>query len=187
MPVKHALLALLLDEPRSASQLQHRFAATTFGVWPLNIGQVTQTLARLVRDDLVTSAGTTIGVKGHTSEVYTLTDAGKQAVTDWFGAAVLRPPNERDELVTKVALAATRDDIDLQALLDKQRRAALVRLRELTKQARDLDHTRRADRLLVERHIYDLEAEARWLDRVEALSTVTLPDATTSEGDQTHG
>ena len=50
MSIKHSLLALLADGPRSASQLQQQFSDRTQAVWPLNIGQVTQTLARLERD-----------------------------------------------------------------------------------------------------------------------------------------
>lgn len=171
MSIKHALLALLLDEPRSASQLQSQFAETTAGVWPLNIGQVSQTLTRLHRDGHIEAAGTTTGPSGHSADTYRLTPTGTQLVTDWFSTPVVQPVAERDELVTKVALAQTRPDLDLIHLLDTQRASIMEDLRALNRRTRNLPDTRTTDRLLVEKRIFELEAQARWLDRVEALHT----------------
>lgn len=173
MPIKSSLLALLAEQSGSASQLQQRFLALTEEVWPLNIGQVTQTLARLERDELIEAAGQITGPTGRTAETYRLTDAGHAAVEDWWADPVLRPKSERDELVIKVSLAAARHDVDLIALLDRQRRATLRELRGLHRASRDLGATRTAERLQLERRIFDLEAEARWLDRVEALAHPT--------------
>ena len=55
------------------------------------------------------------------------------------------------------------------------RRSTIRQLRELNRTSRSLDDTRTAERLQVERRIFDLEAEARWLDRVEALTNPTTP------------
>lgn len=169
MSIKHALLALLLDEPRSASQLQARFADTTAGVWPLNIGQVSQTLSRLHRDGHIESAGTITGPTGHSAERYRLTDTGRTLVDDWFTTPVVQPVAERDELVTKVTLAQTRPELDLIHLLDTQRASIMEELRALNRRTRTLPDTRTTDRLLVEKRIFELEAQARWLDRVETL------------------
>lgn len=169
MSIKFSLLALLLDGPRSASQLQRSFAEATDEVWPLNIGQVTQTLARLQRDGLIDTAGTTTGPSGHTAETYRLTTLGHNILQEWWDSPVLSPAAERDELVTKVSLAARRADIDLIRLLDEQRRAVMAKLRELNRGARQLPETRTAERLLHEHQIFLLESQARWLDRVESL------------------
>ncbi|AIT60543.1 PadR family transcriptional regulator [Corynebacterium doosanense] len=170
MSIRHALEALLADEPRSASQLQQDYADATAHVWPLNIGQVTQTLARLQRDGLAESAGQQTGPSGHTSELYQLTEAGRADLESWWSNATAAAVTGRDELVTKVTFAAARADVDLIELLDTQRAAVMADLRELNRRARTLPSSRRTDRLLVERRIFDLEAQARWLDRVEALT-----------------
>ena len=93
---------------------------------------------------------------------------------------MIRAMTDRDELVTKIAIAATRPDWDLISLLDTQRSAVLSQLKELNRQNRKLPQQRTAARLTIERRIYDLEAEARWLDRVEALDAPTHTD--TPEG-----
>jgi len=175
MSIKHSLLALLADGPRSASQLQQQFSDRTQAVWPLNIGQVTQTLGRLERDGLVEVAGTITGANNRPAETHQLTAAGRELLDAWWAAPVHRAATERDELVIKVSLAAHDPDIDLIALLDRQRRSTIRQLRELNRTSRSLDDTRTADRLQVERRIFDLEAEARWLDRVEALTNPTTP------------
>lgn len=171
MSIKHALLVLLLDEPRSASQLQSQFADTTSGVWPLNIGQVAQTLGRLQRDGHIASAGTVTGPSGHSADTYKLTPSGQQLINEWFTTPVIQPASERDELVTKVALAQSRKNLDLIRLLDTQREAIMSDLRALNRRTRNLPETRTTDRLLAERRIFELEAQARWLDRVESLQT----------------
>ena len=170
MSIKHSLLAMLADGPHSASQLHQQFSDRTQDVWPLNIGQVTQTLARLERDGLIEVAGTITGANNRPADTYRLTAPGSELLDAWWHSPVQRPATARDELVIKVSLAAQNRAIDLIGLLDRQRRATLTRLRELNRASRTLDHTRTAERLQVERHIFDLESELRWLDRVEALT-----------------
>lgn len=55
MSVRHALLALLSEGPKYGLQLRQEFEARTGEVWPLNVGQVYTTVARLERDGLVAS------------------------------------------------------------------------------------------------------------------------------------
>lgn len=167
MSIKHALLVLMLDEPTSASQLQTRFEET-MGIWQLNIGQVTQTLQRLQRDGLVETAGTTISSNGRTVDTFQPTDLGREEVTTWFESPVTVTLSERDELVTKIAIAESRN-MDLIPLLDTQRNTVMAELRTLNKSSREPPETRNTQRLLVEKRIFELEAQARWLDRIEAL------------------
>ena len=47
MSIRQGLLALLADQPMYGAQLRAEFEARTGGTWPLNVGQVYQTLARL--------------------------------------------------------------------------------------------------------------------------------------------
>ncbi|AZA09688.1 PadR family transcriptional regulator [Corynebacterium pseudopelargi] len=172
MAIKHALMALLHSQELSANQLRQHFQEATDEMWPLNIGQVTQTLDRLVRDGLVAEAGTAQGSNGRTVQVYRLSEAGKEALQLWWRTPALRTEDDRDELVTKIVLAAN-NGVDLLALIDRQRAGVLQKLRALHKQNQDLPEDRSAEKLLYERRIFDLEAEARWLDRVEALAPKT--------------
>ena len=55
MSVRHALLALLSEEPKYGLKLRQEFEAQTGEVWPLNVGQVYTTLQRLERDGLIES------------------------------------------------------------------------------------------------------------------------------------
>ncbi|ANE03501.1 PadR family transcriptional regulator [Corynebacterium crudilactis] len=167
MSIKHALLVLMLDEPSSASQLQTKFEET-IGIWQLNIGQVTQTIQRLQRDGLVETAGTAISSNGRTVDTFQLTPAGREEITTWFNSPVTITLSERDELVTKIAIAEARG-IDVIPLLDTQRNTVMAELRTLNKSSRDLPQNRNTQRLLVEKRIFELEAQARWLDRIEAL------------------
>ena len=167
MSIKHALLVLMLDEPTSAGQLQTKFEET-MGIWQLNIGQVTQTLQRLQRDGLVATAGTTISSNGRTVDTFQPTDSGREHITEWFESPVTVTLSERDELVTKIAIAESRG-LNLIPLLDIQRNTVMAELRALNKSSRDLAETRNTQRLLVEKRIFELEAQARWLDRIEAL------------------
>ena len=57
MSIRQGILALLAEGPRHGYQLRQDFEAGTGGTWPLNIGQVYTTLARLERDDLVEVVG----------------------------------------------------------------------------------------------------------------------------------
>ncbi|MFE2145955.1 PadR family transcriptional regulator, partial [Streptomyces sp. NPDC059456] len=57
MSIRHGLLALLERGPRYGSQLRTEFESRTGSTWPLNVGQVYTTLARLERDGLVAAGG----------------------------------------------------------------------------------------------------------------------------------
>ena len=56
MSVKHGLLALLCEGPRYGYELKAAFETRTGEAWPLNVGQVYTTLARLERDGQVADA-----------------------------------------------------------------------------------------------------------------------------------
>ncbi|MDO4762059.1 MAG: PadR family transcriptional regulator [Corynebacterium sp.] len=169
MSIKHALLALLSDQPRTANGLKQEFHKTTGDTQPLNMGQVSQTLSRLERDGLIAQVGVVTGPSGHQACSYQITDSGRSAVQAWFSSPVEKALSDRDELVTKIAFAVHNPQLDVIEILDTQRNAILSQLRVLNKQAREVAQSRNPQRLVIERRIFDLEAEARWLDRVESL------------------
>lgn len=178
MSVKHSVLALLSEEPATASHIKNRFAECFENLWPLNMGQVAQTLTRLERDGFIAVDGEVTGPTGRRATSYALTAAGRDELATWWTSTTHKDSIERDELVLKVTLAARRSDVDVIAVLDAQRFATVRHLRELNRQAADLPAERSAQRLAVERQIFDLESLSRWLDRVESLANPSTPDTT---------
>ena len=176
MSIKLALLSLLADHPRGVGQLRHDFQDITTHTWPVNVGQVFQTIQRLERDGLIAHHGSEIGETGRSAEIYAITQAGRDVVHDWLTTASMRPRDDRDELVIKIAIAAQlavsdTTMVNLRELIQTQRRATMSELREITRLKAQTPAEQSAERLLYERRIFDLEAEARWLDHVETLAT----------------
>jgi DNA-binding PadR family transcriptional regulator len=184
MSVKQGLMALLAEGPMYGAQLRAEFEQRTGGTWPLNVGQVYTTLARLERDGLVEATGEA-DTEGRIS--YRLTRAGASEVTTWWSTPVDRDSTPRDELTIKLALAVTVPDVDVQAVAQTQRTSTLRHLHDLTRlkqqvMAKQRD-AERADRptqadddganhdlawlLVLENLIFTAEAEVRWLDHVE--------------------
>lgn len=165
MSVKQGLLALLAEKPMYGARLRAEFEARTGGTWPLNVGQVYTTLARLERDGLVKAAGAADD-EGRIS--YRLTEAGRREVAQWWLSPVDRDSAPRDELAIKLALAVTVPDVDVRRVVQTQRTATLRHLQDLTR----LKQHAGADiawLLVLENLIFSAEAEVRWLDHVEAM------------------
>jgi DNA-binding PadR family transcriptional regulator len=168
MSVKLGLLALLAEEPMYGARLRAEFEARTGGTWPLNVGQVYTTLARLERDGLVEA----VGEDAEGRIAYRLTSSGRTEVSQWWLSPVDRDSTPRDELVIKLALAVTVEGVDVPRVVQSQRTATLRHLQDLTRlkqraTAGDAD-TDLAWLLVLENLIYGAEAEVRWLDHVEA-------------------
>jgi DNA-binding PadR family transcriptional regulator len=173
MSVRQGLLALLATEPMYGARLRSEFEARTGGTWPLNVGQVYQTLTRLERDGLVEAVGA--DDEGRIS--YRLTGAGRAEVARWWLSPVDRQTTPRDELVIKLALAVTVDGVDVAKVVQTQRTATLRHLQDLTrlKQRVTARHEARDEGvevdlawlLVLENLVFAGEAEVRWLDHVE--------------------
>src|SRR5215203_3046390 len=130
MSVKQGLLALLAEEPTYGARLRSEFEGRTGGTWPLNVGQVYTTLARLERDGLVEPVG---GSDDEGRIAYRLTAAGRSQVESWWLTPVDRNSTPRDELVIKLAMAVTAPGVDVQRVVQAQRTATLRHLRDLTR------------------------------------------------------
>lgn len=161
MSIRHGLLALLAQGPRYGYQLRAEFEASTGSTWPLNIGQVYTTLARLERDGLA-SRGTE-DADGRFS--YSITPSGQEEVRRWFGTPLTRADRPRDELAIKLALALTSPGIDVRAVVQAQRTATLRTMQDLTRLKSGEEP---AWSLVLESMIFQAEAEIRWLDHCEA-------------------
>lgn len=168
MSVRHGILALLERGRRYGYQLRTEFEATTGGTWPLNIGQVYTTLARLERDGLVRGLPESDGGQ----RPYEITDAGRLELTLWFATPVKQRDRPRDELAIKLALALTTPGVDVRAVVQTQRTATVRQLQELTRlKGSDPNPDDLAWRLVLEAMVFQAEAEVRWLDHCESSLT----------------
>ena len=166
MSVRQSLLAILGQGPCYGYQLRHEFDRRTGSTWPLNVGQIYNTLERLERDGLVLR-----GDQDDRGHVYwQITDAGREEVAAWLSSPVERAPGTRDELAIKLAVAATLPGADVAAVTDAQRTASAARLADLrsTRESAESDTPQGlAWSLVVDSMIFAAEAELRWLEHVE--------------------
>src|SRR5437763_12827146 len=93
---RFVLLGLLDAEPRYGYDLKAVFEEFLGGTWPLNIGQVYTTLARLEQEGLVSCEVVPQQLLPD-RKVYSLTDAGEHQLSRWADQAVAGPIRLRDE------------------------------------------------------------------------------------------
>ncbi|MFC5281456.1 PadR family transcriptional regulator [Arcanobacterium canis] len=165
MAVRDVLLWLLAEQPQPVYQLRDEFESRTDHIWPMNVGQVYQTVRRLERDGLVESVG---DIEGKSGETYAITPAGTQVLNDWLAAPILTPRDERDNLVMRIAVGAGAAR-NLTADIHTQRTALLAEIREMTKELSTIPDDNLTAQLLAQRRIFDLEAQGRWLDHIERI------------------
>ena len=165
MSIRHGVLALLAERPRYGYELRTEFEARTGATWPLNVGQVYTTLARLERDGLVVAQEQ----DDTEQQYYAVTEAGLAEVRDWFTTPVRRESRPRDELAIKLALAVGAPGLDVAAVLQAQRTDSLRALQDYTRlKVRAGSGEDLAWSLVLEAMIFQTEAEVRWLDHCES-------------------
>lgn len=167
MSVRHSLLAILDQGPCYGYQLRYEFDRRTGRTWPLNVGQIYNTLERLERDGLVSREEA--DERGHV--YWQITDAGSAEAATWLSSPVVRTQATRDELAIKLAVAATLPGVDAASVIRAQRRASLSHLQQL-RQVKDAGGdpegpAELARSLVVDSMIFAAEADVRWLDHTE--------------------
>lgn len=166
MSVRQSLLAILDQGPCYGYQLRAEFDRRTGSTWPLNVGQIYNTLDRLERDGLVTKGD----ADEHGHVYWEITDAGAAEVRDWLSSPVERAAGTRDELAVKLAVAATLPGVDVGRLIETERRASLGRLHALAARKESAEHASAqglAHSLLMDSMVFAAESELRWLDHTE--------------------
>lgn len=162
MSVPNTLLALLAAQPTHGYGLKTAFEGATDGRWPLNVGQVYTTLARLERDGLVAAVGTT---QDDRKARWRITRAGRETLERWYRETTVEPA-PRDEMILRVLVALSTDYDEVQGLIDRQRDVFMRLLQELAHRRRDLGvEASLATRLFLDSQMLRLEADLRWLDR----------------------
>jgi DNA-binding PadR family transcriptional regulator len=171
MTVRNALLALLEQGPMYGYQLRAEFERRTGATWPLNVGQVYTTLARLERDGLVAALHDGVADDEGSAQhrvMYVATAAGREEAAGWFTTPVARTQPPRDELAIKLALAVTVPGADVGAVIQQQRSATMTALQDYTRLKRNGGDADLAWSLVLDSLVFAAEAEIRWLDHCEA-------------------
>ncbi|MEO7349916.1 MAG: PadR family transcriptional regulator [Terrimesophilobacter sp.] len=176
MSVRLSLLAILDQGPCYGYQLRSEFDRRTGSTWPLNVGQIYNTLDRLERDGLVEkivlSDGADAPADPSSGQIYyRITGTGSAEVAGWLGSPVERFAATRDELAIKLAIAVTLPGVDITQVIQVQRTATLRTLQELTKTKNASGDPESSEALawllVVDSMIFQAEAEVRWLDHAE--------------------
>lgn len=144
--------------------LRAEFEASTGSTWPLNVGQVYTTLARLERDGLVEA----VAADAEALRAYSITAKGRDEVRRWFATPVPRDAPPRDELAIKLALAISTGGVDVQAVIQTQRTATVRALQEYTRLKNTTSDGDLPWLLVLDSLVFVAEAEVRWLDHCEA-------------------
>ena len=165
MSVRHALLALLSEGPKYGLQLGQEFEARTGDVWPLNMGQVYTTLARLERDGLVESDGAS---DDGPQKAFRITTAGSGELRDWLRTPPDTSVPPRDELVIKVLIAIRLPGVDVLDIVQAHRRHLVETMHFYTRLKEDASDDDVGLLLVADAEIFRLDAFIRWLDAAEA-------------------
>jgi DNA-binding PadR family transcriptional regulator len=162
MSLKFGILGLLAEQPLHAYAVKGRFEDLLGGSWEVNIGQVYTTLQRLERDALVEPAEAR-GDRGRLP--YRLTEVGRKALETWLAEPESEPQQLREEIYLKLLLAARVANGDLPALLARQRRVYLQRLKDLAVLEGEARSRGRDDlALLYQGALLHTEADLNWVD-----------------------
>jgi DNA-binding PadR family transcriptional regulator len=163
MSVRHALLALLSEGPKYGLQLREEFEARTGEVWPLNVGQVYQTLQRLERDGLVESDDADEGPQ----KGFRITEDGAAELASWLRTPpdLASPP--RDELVMKVLVAVRMPGTDVHDVIQVHRRYLVELMQQWTRIKEDEAEFDVSLALVVDAELFRLDAVIRWLDSAD--------------------
>ncbi|MEO7148144.1 MAG: PadR family transcriptional regulator [Terrimesophilobacter sp.] len=173
MSVRQSLLAILDQGSCYGYQLRSEFDRRTGSTWPLNVGQIYNTLDRLERNGLVEKLDSEDADPETSGQIYyRITPAGRAEVAGWLDSPVERTAATRDELAIKLAIAVTLPGVDISKVIQVQRTSTLRTLQELTKTKNasgDPDSPEElAWLLVVDSLIFQAEAEVRWLEHSES-------------------
>jgi DNA-binding PadR family transcriptional regulator len=158
MTLAHTLLGLLEERPQHGYELKQRYDERFPSVRPIPFGQVYATLARLQRDGFADVAAVESGA-GPDRKLYVITPAGVSDLERWIDEPTA-PGILRSELFSRVVVALI-SGRDPDAVLDGQRAAHLVRMREVTERRRRADLVQA---MACDHELFHLEADVKWIE-----------------------
>ncbi|MGO3885987.1 MAG: PadR family transcriptional regulator [Mycetocola sp.] len=118
MSVRLAILALLDRGPGYGYQLKQELHQRVGG-WDVNVGQIYNTLERLVRDGLARRAGESDGGQ----VLYSATAPGRDHTAQWWVTPCRTDRHGTEERLVKVALAVSLPGVDARAVVRCEREA----------------------------------------------------------------
>jgi DNA-binding PadR family transcriptional regulator len=166
--VKYGILAVLDRHSMHGYDLRRELETELGPEWTVNYGQVYSTLERLVRDELVVQSETVSSSDAPDRKLYTVTPAGRADLRRWFLTPVASGATGRDELYAKVVLGLS-SDVDVEQIVQAQRKEELRRIASLTKLKDGLDTDLDLPAVLdLDLAILKTESIIKWLDTAEA-------------------
>lgn len=160
MNANYALLGFLDTSPSYGYELKRLYDSFFGQDKPILSGQIYSTLTRLERDGAVEEIAENDESEGPERISYAITDLGKQQLEQWLSTPEQPAPHLQATLYVKTVIALLCDG-QAACYLDAQRQAHLARMRELTRERRSVDISRK---LLLDHAIFHIEADLRWID-----------------------
>lgn len=172
MTVKHALLALLYQQPLHGYELGRQLALTFNNEWEVKPGQIASTLLRLDEAGLVEyEVEESDGAPDR--KVYRLTAQGLAELEAWFRQPEVREYHLGDAFYLKLVLSLTGGPVPPEQVLKAQRRELYQVLHQVTDMRQRADPAKELPwLLLLDSAVMHLEADLRWIEMCEA----RLPD-----------
>lgn len=168
MSVKHALLALLYQQPMHGYELGKQLHLVVSAEWDVKPGQIASTLARLSEANLV-DYDIEPTDDAPDRKVYFITDDGRQELESWYRSPEVREYRLGDAFYIKLVLSLVGGPVSPEEVLMTQRRELYQQLHQATQLARKSDQkTQLPWVLLLESAIMHLEADLRWIEMCEA-------------------
>lgn len=164
MSLKYGVLGLLAKEPLHGYEVKSRFESMLGGTWEVNIGQIYTTLQRLERDGWVRP----VGERGDRGKLlYELSQPGRKALLDWLAQPDSGPQQLHEDIYVKLLLATRVANGGLPALLSRQKRAYLQRLRDLNQLEERARREGRNDLArLIRGALLHTEADLKWVEEM---------------------
>ncbi len=163
MLLRYAILGLLEGQELHGYRIKSAFEERVGPSWPLNFGQIYQTLKDLRRRGLV--EGRFDRGTGHVGRwVYTITPKGRRALDTWLARTPRRPQAARDEMLIRLLVLQGKDLASQLAQLATQDAVYREHLVRLDAERRALDGDGASLRSLAgAAAAFQAEAHLRWL------------------------
>lgn len=181
MSLRYAILGILNVMPMTGYDLKHQaFDATVRHFWPADQSQIYRTLNKLAEDEMVT---VTVEAQAERPDrkVYTITDAGQTALTDWLKSDQV-VPTLRDPLLVQLFFGQELPRADLVNLVERQLAAHQAKLAIFDQIPIPPAESRPDDRWLALQHLtldFGLALEQAYVNWLEHCHKVIskMPDA----------
>src|SRR5690625_296927 len=163
MSVKYGILTLLFHQENHGYELKIELESLLGIKGKINPGQIYTTLDRLIRDQLVSSAG----IDDQERKLYKLEPEGEKELTRWL----LEPvpySSTRDDFHFKWSCARKIHFDQENIMLDQQKALIMKDVMELTKLKTELLIKGEEDKyLLISATLLHLEADLNWIHQIE--------------------